>query len=244
MKSTSMSIGACALSTAPRGICQHIHKTKLTVRDGSAHEHWTYLVTFLLTTAVPRNALRLPRGCATECYRTLPGPLIAVQVDKFLLPVMRTRWIGWPFGKSIAERINALQNRLIGALLDVRMLSDEDLPKFMHLASALAAAQGTWSTRWAADIKRWDAHCRRNSSGVIWTNGLLRMASSSDLQRRRAQFAISSRVWSCFAGRTDTRRAPGSVQTRREDSIVAATQHLVESATECTLRILRCNLYS
>ena len=178
-----------------------------------------------------------------EGYRSLQGPYKAVQIDKFILPVIRARWLGWPFGKGMAAKINALQNRLIGSLSDVQMLPDEDLPSFIrrraHLASAHAIAQGTWSTRWAADIKRWDDHCRRNSSGAIWTSGLLQLCTASDLQRQRAQFARSSHAWTCFAGRTDTRCAPGSVQTRREDSIFAAMEHLVESATARTLKELR-----
>ena len=180
-----------------------------------------------------------------EGYRTLSGPLKAVQIDKFILPVLRSRWTGWPFGKVMAQKIDALQNRMIGALLDVHMQPAEDLPDYIrrraHLASAFSAGQGAWSTRWAADIKNWDVHCRRNTSSAIWTNALLKLGAPSELIRRRAQFALSSRSWTCFAGRTDTRRAPGYVPIRREDSIDAATEYLLQTATSSVLRRLRLN---
>ena len=158
-------------------------------------------------------------------------------------PVLRSRWTGWPFGKGIAQKIDALQNRWIGALLDVHMLPEEELPDYIrrraHLASAFSTGQGAWSTRWAADIKNWDAHCRQNSSGAIWTSALLRLGTPTELIRRRAQFSVSSHSWTCLAGRTDTRRAPGYVPTRREDSVSAATEHLLTTATRSTLRRLR-----
>ena len=178
-----------------------------------------------------------------EGYRTLNGPQKAVQIDRFILPVLRSRWIGWPFGKGIAQKIDALQNRLIAALLNVHMLPEEDLPDYIrrraHLVSAFSTEQGALSTRWAADIKSWDAHCRWSSSGAIWTSALLRLGTPTELIRRRAQFSVSSHSWTCLAGRTDTRRAPGYVPTRREDSVSAATEYLLTTATRSTLRRLR-----
>jgi hypothetical protein len=174
-----------------------------------------------------------------ERFKQLSGSIIAVQIDKYLLPIMRARWVGWPFAKTLAGRLDALQNRLIGALLNVPMLSTEDLPRYVrrraHLACSFSAAQGLWSTRWAADIKKWDCHCRRNTSGAIWTAALLRILTATELQQRRAAFSVTSRTWTCFAGRTDTRAARGNVQPRREDSIIAATAYLVETATARTL---------
>ena len=116
-----------------------------------------------------------------EGYRTLSGPQKAVQIDRFILPVLRSRWIGWPFGKGMAQKIDAFQNRLIAAVLNVHMLPEEDLPDYIrrraHLACAFSTEQGAWSTRWAADIKNLNAHCRWNSFGAIWTSALLRLGT-------------------------------------------------------------------
>ena len=105
------------------------------------------------------------------------------------------------------------KKRLIGALLDVHMLPEEELPEYIrrraHLASAFSTGQGAWSTRWAADIKNWDAHCRQNSSGAIWTSALLKLGTPTELIRRRAQFSVSSRSWTDMLRRPD-RHAAGS----------------------------------
>ena len=138
----------------------------------------------------------LVRVLPHEGYRTLSGRQKAVQIDRSILPVLRLRWTGWPFGKGIAQKIDALQNRLIGTLLDVQMLPAEELPEYIrrraHLASAFSSVQGAWSTRWAADIKTWDSHCRWNTSGAIWTNALMQIATPSELIRRRFSLLSSS----------------------------------------------------
>ena len=74
-----------------------------------------------------------------EGYRNLSGPHKAVQIDKFILPVLRTRWTSWPFAKGMAQKIDALQNRLIGTLLDVHMLPAEELPEYIRRRAHLPA---------------------------------------------------------------------------------------------------------
>ena len=127
---------------------------------------------------------------------------------------------------------------LIGALLDVQMLRDEDLPGF-----APCQRPCNYTMDLVNDMGEYQALGRSlplELSGTIWTCGPIR---DECLPRRTfnvsVQFARSSHAWTCLARRADNRCAPGSVQTRREDSSIAATERLVESATAKALNILR-----
>ena len=180
-----------------------------------------------------------------EGYRSLAPALIAVQLDRFLLPILRAKWLTWPFGKCLAGKLDTLQNRLLSSVMAIPMIADEDVARYVrrrcHLASSHSAAQGSWSLRWAADLNNWYDHCKRNSCARLWHGHLHKEVTPSFLMQQRSLFCINSTRWSVQAGRTATRHAAGKVQTRYLDSIGEALEYMLERGTRRTLKLLKRN---
>jgi hypothetical protein len=218
---------------------------------------WTFCSTlhllghFLSSNCCPQEAFRLTHALTWKSFyaklcndgiMSLSPSCQAVQLDKFILPILRYRWVVWPFGKCHSEKIDSIQNRMLSTLMNVQLLPGEDIPTFVRrrcrLANSYSAAQGSWSLRWATDLVAWNAHCTRNHNQAIWTPSLTGIMSTAELQRKRAAFCIRSATWSCHAGRTDTRFRAGAVIVRTEQSLVEAQSYIQERGTRQTLKRL------
>jgi hypothetical protein len=224
------------------------------VEDGS----WRFCSTmhllghFLSSNCCPQEAFRLTHTAAWKAFYAklccdgiirLGPPMQAVQLDRYILPILRYRWVNWPFEKSIAGKIDSMQNRMLSTLMNTQPLPDEEIPIFVQrrcrLANAFASVQGSWSLRWAADILNWNAHCKRNHNGSIWTRDLETIMTTAELQRKRATFCINSTSWSCHAGRTGTRHRAGAVSVRTDQSLAAAHGHIQEKGAAQTLKRIK-----
>ena len=78
------------------------------------------------------------------------------------------RWSRWPFTRTNADKLDALQRRFLYLLFPVRPCSHEPIQDFYTrrhpAASQIASSSGKWSQLWASDLQNWDADVHRQKA--------------------------------------------------------------------------------
>ena len=147
------------------------------------------------------------------------------------MPILTFRCCLWPYVETVAKEIDAYQAKMLSWLMDVHPEPGEDIGEFVRRrcrrANTLTESHGRWSLAWAKSCTSFDGHVSRNTSGRLWPALLKPLRDRTWLMEKRASFApansIRANSWNAFAGRTNTRRAPGGVATRWEDGVVNAS---------------------
>ena len=140
---------------------------------------------------------------------------------KFLNSCVRTiasfRWSRWPYTKTYAAKLDALQRGFLTALLQIKRKPDEPLDAFVqrrHITGGhLATSCGRWSLDWARSVVSWDGHVRRAHDNGTWSHGFLEWRSEAWLSAQRSLFS------SFGESRTRTRRYHGRVQQRWQTGV-------------------------
>ena len=137
--------------------------------------------------------------------------------------VARFRWSRWPFTRTNADKLDALQRRFLYSLFPMSPRSHEPIQDFYtrrhRAASIIAGSSGKWSQLWASDLNNWDAHVHRKHDPHAWSHHLLSW--------RGSEWINFQRFWNSAVGesRTNTRVFRGAVHRRWEEGLVNARHH-------------------
>ena len=132
--------------------------------------------------------------------------------------IPRFRWSRWPFTRTVAQNLDALQRKFSYSLFPPHI--DEPLQEFYvrrHVvAGRLASSVGKWSKLWASDVSKWHAHVNRKHDALAWSPMLLGW--------RGHQWLGMQRLFSSFFGesRTNTRVLRGVPHRRWEEGFQLA----------------------
>ena len=131
--------------------------------------------------------------------------------------IAQFRWSRWPYQKSYAQRLDAAQRKMLGALFDVRPSQGEPYDAFVERrhreTGHFASKCGRRSAAWAQGIISWNEHLRRGHDHGAWSPKLLDWHDTSWLALQR--LFNSSGVES----RTRTRAYRGAVHKRWQESL-------------------------
>ena len=120
----------------------------------------------------------------------------------------------------MCTRVDKLQRKVVGILLDIRRLPHEDWKAFRaRRASSLRRHidfEDRWSTFVARRIASWNAHARRNHA-ESWPGYLLSYRDSDFFAQLRAASSGTN---------IDTRLRPGKPCTRYFEGVRLAMEHL------------------
>ena len=133
-------------------------------------------------------------------------------VNSCVRAIASFRWSRWPFSKTYAMALDALQRKFLTSLMQVRKNDGEPYDAFIqrrHLIGGhLATACGRWSHAWARSVVSWDAHVRRAHDDAAWSHLLLEWHSEPWLMMQRWLHSAPGQ------SRTKTRAYHGRVQQR------------------------------
>ena len=166
--------------------------------------------------------------CRSFCANVNSGLLRASRPAKyrFLNSCVRTiasfRWPRWPFIKSYAAKLDALQRKFLTSLMQIKIKPDEPYDAFVqrrHISGGhLASACGRWSQCWANSVVSWDAHVQRAHDIDAWSHALVNWQPDAWLMLQRFLFSAG------HESRTRTRAHHGHVQQRWDAGVSLARQ--------------------
>ena len=143
-------------------------------------------------------------------------------IDRFVSPFF-FRTSRWPFNKTLATRLDAIQCKMVRHVIRIPPLAHESSDTFHRRASKavkhICRERGLWSVRWARAVISWGCHIIRNSSESVWCYPLLSIRTRCELEARRTE----------FSGRPGTRAQSGFIRKRWPDSLPAAMEYLQKS---------------
>ena len=140
----------------------------------------------------------------------------------------------WPYQKTIAVEMDALQNRMVAIIQRLPRHSEDSIESWWRRrcrqARLTCARIGNWSILWAKRVLAWHKHVQREESRGTINSMLLEFHNDEWLWHRRAAFvpengSQSTRL-SVIAGRTGTRASSGPRQPRWEQGVSLAKQVL------------------
>ena len=137
----------------------------------------------------------------------------------------------WPFQKSLAVEMDAMQTHMVSILSRIPKHDSEDwvgwIRRSRRLARNVCARIGFWSEAWARRTISWHEHVMRHP-GIL--KDLLLWHNSDWLQAMRAHFVAQNGSEytrnSFLAGRTGTRADGGRPQPRWDEGITLARAFL------------------
>ena len=134
-----------------------------------------------------------------------------------VVSISRFRWSRWPYTRTTAAKLDAVQRRFLYSLFPVRPHRDEPLQEFFErrhrVAGRLATSTGRWSELWATDMTNWHAHVNRGHDENAWSLRILNWKNHDWLSLQRL-------LHSAFGEpRTNTGIARGKVHRRWEEGI-------------------------
>ena len=143
---------------------------------------------------------------------------------RFLTSCVRTiassRWSRWPYTKSYAAKLDALQRKFLTALMQIKKRPDEPYDAFVqrrHITGGhLASGCGRWSRAWASSVISWNAHVQRAHDNKAWSHAFLGFQPEAWLSLQRILFS------SFGESRTRTRAYVGHVQQRWDAGVELA----------------------
>ena len=134
-----------------------------------------------------------------------------------VLPILRCRWSRWAFTLSRADTLNGLQNRMVGIILDVRVLPGEAAADYARRRAGFTASvvrfTGRWGQLWARAVVSWAEHLERPRNAETWAAKLANVRSPDELAARRS-------LW----GRPATRVGSGWIKRRWWDGVPIAKE--------------------
>lgn len=145
--------------------------------------------------------------------------------DHFCLPVLLHCCPRWPANKSLADRVDATQRKVMTILLRTPPLPQEPPERYAARKSMIAA---TIIRQWFSRVSRWNSHNERHAENL--TSKLLAWQGEDYLTNLRQPFVprnpLASRGFTLLGGRLETRRQPGRPPTRWADGVKYAEYEL------------------
>ena len=137
----------------------------------------------------------------------------------------------WPFQKTVAVELDALQCRMVCYLLKCPRLAHESIDSYCRRrardARNLCKQVGFWSELWAKRVVDWNDHVQRGGAYNHICFPLVNFKNEQWLMHRRAFWVptdSSSTRNTLLAGRTGTRNNIGRPQTRWAHGVVLAKE--------------------
>jgi hypothetical protein len=162
-------------------------------------------------------------------WQHLPSHRKVVLLDRFCLPILRHRCSRWPPQKTIADKIDAIQRKMVTMMMHVPPLPTETPERYVQRKSNMAATvirhfSMKWSQRWYESAVNWDDHCGRHTRNL--TTKLKQWRCDSYLRSLRQPFVPqrprTDRGCTIFAGRLGTRPRQGRPPTRWHEGVQLA----------------------
>ena len=159
-------------------------------------------------------------------WHHLPSHTKATLLDRFCLPVLLHRCSRWPANKTLAERIDSTQRKMMTLLLRTPPLPEEALGRFAARKSNIAATvirhfSRRWSSQWFSKVASWDAHCERHPGNL--TTKIKSWRGDAYLRSLQQPFVPqrprTDSGFTMLSGRLDTRRRPGRPPTRWQEGV-------------------------
>ena len=190
--------------------------------DGGLREDWGNTKTSLWR--------RYWQTCGSKAYKKL-GPIEKAKLLE-LSVVSSFRWklSRWPFQKTIAVELDALQCNMFARLISCPKADGESVDHYcrrrMRIARNACQQSGFWSRLWCQRVVNWDDHVKRAGQYKHMCFYLLNYHDSEWLQMQRSRFVPSNGSDqtrnSIFRGRTGTRLNIGRPQVRWADGLSVA----------------------
>ena len=135
------------------------------------------------------------------------------------------RWSRWPFQKGYAAKLDRVQRKMIGSLLQIRPRPTEAYGDYVlrrqQYCGRQASTYGRWSHCWAKSVCDWNGHVLRNHDQQTWSHSLLHWHDSQWLDNMRLNASRSANE-----SRTGTRATRSKVQRRWSEGVNEAKQVL------------------
>ena len=145
-------------------------------------------------------------------------------IQRAVLSVVLWKLSRWPFQKTIAVKLDAIQSQMARKVLPCTRKPTEAIEQFDRRRKANArdfcGKVGVWSSIWAYRCINWIDHVKRNGCHGFLCHRILSHRNSSWLADRRSLFLNARNTF--FAGRTGTRGIGGRPQVRYEAGVELA----------------------
>ena len=137
-------------------------------------------------------------------------------LNRTVMSVFSWKIARWPFQKSVARELDALQCKLYTYMLPCSPRDGETLDQFyrrrLRQSRAIATQVGLWSLHWCDRTVQWNSHLSRGAKYNHICTRLLTHKNQEWLLQQRALFVNSQN--SLVAGRTGSRLNNGKPQPR------------------------------
>ena len=145
-------------------------------------------------------------------------------LQRVILPIVAYRCTRWPYQKTYAKELDALQTKMIAVLTPEVRWPDEELGMYIkrrnQMASRLAGGLGRWSRVWAKRVINWHDHLCRARNAKSLTSRIFLWHGAAWLREQRLLHGTSS-----IGGRTRTRLPVSAfVERRWEESVTDAEE--------------------
>ena len=157
-------------------------------------------------------------NCAGKDASKLPRQHRLGLICKAVLPIVRSRWARWPFTTTRAQRLDAMQRKMMSIICSLRMDVGESFEGYVRRRgrelAQLQKRYGRWSMLWANAITGWADHLQRPINSKTWASRVMSLRTPAELAERRA-----------VSGTPMTRSASGWVCRRWFESVQYACEY-------------------
>ncbi len=198
------------------------------MHDGGLREDWQLMRTHMWGA--------FWKNCAGAKASSL-APLLKIRLlYRSVLAKIEWKLSRWPFQKSIALELDALQSRMCSFLLPCEKLPTDDIDSYCRRrhrnANSLCNDVGLWSLVWCHRVVAWHDHIHRAVNYNHICRPLLNFQDSIWLQFKRSEWVSETlghaQRNNSLAGRTGTRMNCGRPQTRWHDGLKLAKATSIE----------------
>ena len=113
------------------------------------------------------------------------------RLSTMVFPIISFRCTRWPWTKTRARRLDAVQRKMIYIVLGIQKYATESPSEFAirknRFVSREIGKEDKWSVLWAKRVVSWSEHVSRNTAGACWSSAIAHFRDAADLASRRAQ---------------------------------------------------------
>ena len=152
-------------------------------------------------------------GNVSEGLLTAPLSSRLKFVRSCIKPVVAFKWAKWPYGQTLASRLDQLHRHLLGNCVRVAPHAGESWDAFRHrraiITARLASDNGKWSEEWRKAIVTWSQHVQRANDPGNWSEPAFQWHDETWLLEQRLAHSSGGSY-----NRTRTRAVRGKPATR------------------------------
>ena len=177
-------------------------------------------------------------SCGSRAGRSFGAPLKVKLLQRSVLAFFQWKLSRWPFQKTIAIEIDALQCQMLAIIMQLPRSIHESIDQYCRRrrreARNLASECCFWSTLWARRVIKWDEHVQRGVRHKHVVARFLNFQDANWLQRRRSEWVSADTPEvhgrnSLTAGQTGTRLNVGRPQVRWDVGVVVARESVASA---------------